>query len=153
MLGASTNLNITSRRLKRLLSDWEGRRRGREFPSRADFDPLDLIYIMGNLSLLDVSYNPLRFHYRIHGSNLSQRMGKDMTNKSVDEISAPKHAQQVRKQLTGVIENRAPASYSGESEYQAVYVPRDVELLLLPLAADGTAIDMIMYAVVWGPES
>src|SRR3984957_4749406 len=94
MLGASTNLNITSRRLKRLLSDWEGRRRGREFPRRAEFGPLDLIYIMGNLSLLDVSYNPLRFHYRIHGSNLSQRMGKDMTNKSVDEISGPNPPQQ-----------------------------------------------------------
>jgi hypothetical protein len=153
MLGVSTNLNITSRRLKHLLNDWEDRLRGREFPCRADFDPEDLKYVLGNLSLLDVFYNPLRFHYLIHGSNLSQRMGKDMTNKSIDEIPAPKHAHQVREQLTGVIERRVPAAFRGQSEYPAVYVPRDVELLVLPLAADGTIIDIIMYAVVWGPES
>ena len=152
MLGVYANLNITSRRLKRLYGDWENRRRGREFPSRADFTPDDLQYILGNLSLLDVAYDPLRFHYRIHGTNLSQRMGKDMTNKSIDEIPAPKHAEQVREQLTGVIERRAPAAFSSLSEYPAVYVPRDVELLVLPLAADGTTIDMIMYAVVWGRE-
>jgi hypothetical protein len=142
-------IEIAAPRLKRLLSDWETRRRGREFPTRADFSPLDLKYIMGNLSLIEVTYNPLHFRYRIHGTNLAQRMRMELTNKSIDDIPAPKHAKQVRAQLTEVVERRVPLAFRDEDEYPADYVPRDVEILALPLAAEGKTITMIMYAVVW----
>jgi hypothetical protein len=140
---------IKSSRLKRLLSEWEARQRNRDFPARGDFTPFDLKYILGNLSLIDVAYDPLRFHFRIHGSNLAERLGKEMTNKSADELPNPDFATRVQRQFTEVIQRRAPMIFSNESEYPGDHLPHEVEALLLPLSDDGKTIDMIMSAVVW----
>src|SRR4051794_23492799 len=43
-------IEIESATLRRLYADWDARRRGRKLPARADFDPLELKYILGNLS-------------------------------------------------------------------------------------------------------
>jgi hypothetical protein len=143
---------IVSPRLQRLLHDWEERRRGREFPARADFTPFDLQYILGNLSLLDVTYDPLRFRYRLHASNLAQRMDKEMTNKSIDDIPVPDHAIRVRQHFTEVVERRIPVVYKrggGDSDFRDDFLPADCEVLVLPLSSDGTTINMLMSALVW----
>jgi hypothetical protein len=147
-----TMVSIASPRLKQLLSDWESWRRGREFPSRADFSPLDLKYILGNLSLLNVTYNPLRFRYRVHATNLSQRMIKDMTNKSIDDIPVPDHAKLARSHLTEVVQRRVPVVCTHDSQFPDDHLPHDCEVLGLPLSSDGKTIDMLMSAMVWGRE-
>lgn len=146
---------ILSPRLQRIFHDWEEWRRDRELPSRADFSPLDLGYILGNLSLIDVAYNPLRFTYRLHASNLTQRMNKEMTHKSIDDLPAPDHARRVRKHFTEVVERRVPIVYRRSGD-DAV-LPKDqtlpdCEVLVLPLSSDGKLIDMLMSALVWDRE-
>jgi hypothetical protein len=146
---------IAAPRLRRLLRDWEDRRRGREFPSRADFTPFDLKYIMGNLSLLDVDYNPLRFRYRIHASNLAKRMNKEMTKKSIDDIPVADHAMRVRKHFSEVVRRRIPVVYKrggGDSDFPDDHLPPEYEVLVLPLSSDGKTIDILMSALVWDVE-
>jgi hypothetical protein len=56
-------------------------------PSRADIDPLDLRFAIGNLILVDaIEAEPLRFRVRLHGTNLSERMDFDLTGKMLDEM-------------------------------------------------------------------
>jgi IS5 family transposase len=62
------------------------RSHGRELSSRADINPLDVKYILGNLSLINVACEPLQFTHRIHASDLSQRTDTKMTNKSTDDL-------------------------------------------------------------------
>jgi hypothetical protein len=56
---------IHNESLRRLYDYWNGKRAGREFPSRADLDPLELRWIVGNLLLLDVQRDPPRFRFRV----------------------------------------------------------------------------------------
>jgi hypothetical protein len=140
---------IRAPRLKRLLEDWESRRNGREFPGRADFTPADLKYILGNLSLIDVAYDPLRFSYRLHASILSQQIGKEMTKKSVDEMPSAGHAQLAREHFTEVVQKRVPIAHRRDHVFIDVDAPHDCEALVLPLSSDGTVIDMLMSALVW----
>jgi hypothetical protein len=143
------SLGIRNARLRRLHADWEERRRGRAFPSRADFRPEELNYILGNLSLLDVLHDPLRFRYRVHATNLAQRIGMEFTGKWVDEIPNPIHADGARTHFTEVIERRTPIVYRRRHEFVTDNLPHDCEILALPLAGDGRTIDMLMSAFVW----
>jgi len=141
-------LDIRSPSLQRLYQDWKERQRGRAFPARADFDVLDLGYIIGNLSLLDVRYDPLRFRFRLHASGVTERVGYEMTGKFVDELPTREMREMVRRHYEAVVERRAPIV-----EVRARQIVDDrmlpCEVLALPLAADGSTIDMLMSGVVW----
>src|SRR5260221_12473198 len=67
--------------LDRLYAYLEAKRGTREFAARRDIDPLDFAYALGNVILLDVLYQPLRFRFRLVGSVISGRVGYDMTGK------------------------------------------------------------------------
>ncbi|MGH6969146.1 MAG: PAS domain-containing protein, partial [Stellaceae bacterium] len=95
--------------LQRLHRDWESRRRDRRMPARADFDPVDLKYVLGYLSLVDVRRNPLGFRFRIHASNVAARVGFDLTGKDVDAIADVHYRKLVRAHYIAVVERRGPA--------------------------------------------
>jgi hypothetical protein len=145
-------LELRAPRLKRLYEAWQERRQGREFPRRADFSPLDLTYILGNLSLLDVAYEPLRFRFRLHASHLSERFGFEMTNKSVDEMPIVSHGRMARTHYTEVVERRMPVAHARDNLFIDCNTKRECEGLVLPLARDGKTIDMLMSALIWNPE-
>ncbi|MDE1904699.1 MAG: PAS domain-containing protein [Alphaproteobacteria bacterium] len=147
------SLGIRDARLTRLLADWEARRHGRTFPARVDFTPHDLKYLIGNLSLLDVAYAPLRFRYRIHATRLAQRVGVEMTGKWVDESPNRAHVSGATSHFTEVIERRTPIVYRRVREFVTDKLPHNCEILALPLASDGTTIDMLMSAFVWDDDA
>jgi hypothetical protein len=145
-------VEVAAPSLKRLLGDWENWRRGREFPSRADFTPFDLKYILGNLALLDVAYDPLRFHYRLYGSNLRVRLGMEMTNRSIDDIPTPIHARLAKEHYTEAIACRVPTVHLREHDLITKSAPHGCEVLVLPLSNDGKAINMLISALIWDTE-
>ena len=143
------SLGIRDTRLQQLYADWEARRHGREFPARTDFTPHDFAYVLGNLSLLDVAYDPLRFRYRVHATKLAQRIGLELTGKWVHEIPNSGHAEGARAHFTEVVNRRTPIIYRREQEFVTDNLPHNCEILALPLARDGSTIDMLMSAFVW----
>ncbi|SRR5579875_62375 len=143
------SLGIRDPQLRRLHGDWERWRNGRLFPSRADFTPHDVRYLIGNLSLLDVVYNPLRFRYRLHATRLAQRIGLELTGQWVDAIPNAAHAAGAQTHFAEVIEQRAPVVYRRIQEFITDNLPHNCEILALPLANDGATIDMLMSAFVW----
>lgn len=141
-------LDIKAPMLRRLFEDWEQRRRGRQFPARADFDPLDLKYILGDLSLIDVLRDPLRFSFRLHASNLVDRGGIDMTGRLLDEMPDERRRANALRHYQKVMATRQASVTSFAREYTD-HRSWDCEVLVLPLAADGTTIDMLMVAFAW----
>jgi hypothetical protein len=141
-------LEIRTATLQRLHRDWESRRGGRDFPARGDFDVLDFKYVIGQLALLDVNYEPLRFRFRLHGTGISQRVGYDMTGKELDDLPPPLVRALVRRHFAEVVERRTPIVELREREIKD---DRRVESesLALPLAADGKTIDMLMVGVIF----
>jgi len=141
-------LDIKAPPLRRLYGDWDQRRSGREFPARADFDPVDLKYILGDLTLVDVLHDPLRFRFRLHASNLADRGGIDMTGRLLDEMPDARRRNNALRHYMKVLDTRRPSVIFLRNEYtdQRSW---HCEVMVLPLAADGTTIDMLMAAFAW----
>jgi hypothetical protein len=141
----------SSLKLRRLYQDWSDRRRGREFPSRADFAPDDLKYVIGDLALIDVAYEPLRFQYRIYPSNLARRLGVELNKKNITEIPNPVHRSRAMRHFTEVLERRAPIAHYHDLELNTESAPHNCDILVLPLSGDGNTINMFMVGFEWDP--
>jgi hypothetical protein len=139
-------IELRSVHSRRLYDDWENRRRDGRFPARADFDPLDLRYIIGNLSLLDVLRDPLRFRYRLHATNTTEWQGFDLTGKEIDDSPNIERRAPIKDHFAEVVARRTPLVRLHEWQTEN-YGTRRHEALVLPLASDGIMIDMIMSAV------
>lgn len=131
--------------LQRLYAYWEERRAGRTFPSRADISPQDFAFVLGDLSLIDVLYDPLRFRIRLQGSNTVMRLGYELTGRFADDIPDPEYRRLTLNTYRRVVEGRRPIR-----EVREQTLDRKVhryEAIWLPLAADGATVDMIMVCV------
>ena len=138
-------MELRSPHLQRLYRDWHAWRGARPFPSRADVDPLALPYMTGNLTLVDVFYNPQRFFYRLHASTSAERIGFDLTGKFLDSLPDQNLRGTVKGTLLSVLKSRAPHLVSHYNRSVAGDVTGDLEVLVLPFSTDGHAIDMIAY--------
>lgn len=128
--------------LQRILEYWNQRRGDREFPARRDIDPVEFGYALGHVSLIEVQYAPLRFRFRLVPSAISHYLGYEMTGKYADEIREPELKAFLVARYTKVVNQRRPLAEMGDHildgrrwRHQAIY---------LPLAADGTTIDMLL---------
>lgn len=128
--------------LLRLYDYWETRRRGRSFPARADLDPVEFRFALGNVTLIDVLYDPLRFRFRLVGSLMAQRMGWDLTGRMVDAVPDAQYRESVIQGFRKVVEIRRPNTTLYERDIDGK--PRRFQVLRLPLAADGETIDMLL---------
>jgi hypothetical protein len=140
---ADIGIDIKRPKLRRLYGDWLERRRGRPIPARADFDILDFRYILGDLNLLDVLYEPLRFRFRVHATNAVARLGFDLTGKTIDSYPDPEYRRIVREHFTAAVELRAPQRIVRDP-----YRFRDRVLrwegLILPLSTGGSTVSMLL---------
>jgi len=141
---------LTNPALLRLHAEWEARRRPPRFPARADFDPAEMKYIIGNLSLVEVRRHPLRFYFRVHASNIAARTGFDMTHKFLDQYTDAKHRAQILDHYLRTLDERQPIAARRAHQFTDRMVWVDCEVLALPLASDGSNIDMLMTGFVWG---
>jgi hypothetical protein len=128
--------------LMRLYDYWAERRRGRSFPSRQDIDPVEFKFALGNVTLIDVLHEPLRFRFRLVGTLMAQRMGWDLTGKMVDETPDAAYRDSIIAAYKQIVETRRPSTvlYERTIDGQA----RRFEVLRLPLAADGETINMLL---------
>jgi hypothetical protein len=133
--------------LRQLYIYWDERRHGREFPARRDLDPIEFRFALGHIMLIDVLHDPVRFRFRLHGSELSLRAGYDMTGKLVDELPNPKNRTILLARCRSLMETRCPARVLDQRRLGRRLFT--YEALWLPLAGDGSAIDMLMGGVVY----
>jgi hypothetical protein len=107
---------------------WDGKRRDRAMPSRADIDPLEMSSWLAGTALVDVKHTPdgpapYELRYRLVGTRPTALRGQE----------------NYRLVITGKTHvydwDRTPAT-DGFS--------REAETLLLPLSADGETVDMVL---------
>lgn len=141
----SALLSLEDPSLVRLYAYWNEKRGARPFPSRRDIDPLDLGYILGWLILVDVGYEPLRFRFRLYGSNLVDQMRIDMTGQDLSEHPGPEYRNYIEQQWRNTVEKQHPtySSFEGWLDDRRLRVAA----LRLPLSSDGRVIDMLLVAI------
>jgi len=138
---------FTEPHLHRLYEYWRRRRGTRRFPARSDIDPLDFSYILGNIMLIEVLRNPLRFRMRVHGSRMTQRAGYDLTGKFLDELPIADYRNYVIERCKGLTEAGEPALVHHDRVLDGRR--RRYEALWLPLSENGVDVTMLMAALVY----
>jgi hypothetical protein len=131
--------------LRRVYDYWHARKQGREFPSRADIDPLDLGFALGNLTLIDVMHDPLRFRYRLLGSVTAQRWNVDLTGKMVDEHPEPERRDFILNNYRNVVTNREPLIIQGSRLLDGRQW--NFDSVIMPLAKPDGVIEMLLVCV------
>jgi hypothetical protein len=102
---------IPSELLQRMLVYWQSKCGGHAMPARADIDPLEFAWGLGNVSLLDVERDPLQFRYRLAGSKLARIMEVDLTGRSIDDIRQVEFRNLMRRHLQELVETAQPSIY------------------------------------------
>jgi hypothetical protein len=139
------DLQIEQPSLRQLYAYWNGKRGERRYPARVDINPLELGFVLGNLSLIDVLHDPLRFRVRLQGSLAALRLGYDVTGKFVDEVPDPEFRQVMLDTYRGIVERGEPMRAVREQIYDSR--THRYEIVWLPLSDDGATINMLIACV------
>jgi len=133
---------ISDDTLRRLYQYWNEKRGGRRFPARRDIDPLDFAYVLGWVTLVDVTYNPVRFRFRLYGSELSHRIGLDLTGTYADQHPNREFGAMLQRSWQEVVDRAEPICV----RYDRVVDNRTQpwEALRMPMSSDGATIDMLL---------
>ncbi|MEO9904347.1 PAS domain-containing protein [Nisaea sp.] len=77
---------LEDERLQRLLSYWREKADGRTGASIASIDPTEMRFVLGYLMLLDVIEDGFDFRYRLYGTMISERFGRDVTGSTLRQF-------------------------------------------------------------------
>ena len=124
---------------------WVSRRPQGLLPGRQHIDPTEIPRLLRGLWLIDVARNPFRFRYRLVGTRIVEALGMDPTGRWLDE--AHPHARTVPgffKRYERAVETGVPSRRRGTALLWSNRDHRAIENILLPLAADGRTVDMLM---------
>jgi hypothetical protein len=133
---------IPSELLQRMLTYWQSKCGGHPMPSRADIDPIEFAWGLGNVSLLDVERDPLQFRYRLAGSKLTRIMEVDLTGCSIDDIKQADSRDLMRKHLQEIVQTAKPSVYCISITNGGG--PQTYLRLALPLRAADGSVGMIL---------
>ena len=134
-----------SRSLVHLLRLWRSKCRQDLIPARADFSHTELRPWFGYLILLDVIDGGADFHYRLFGSSIASYLGIEMTGKRLTRHPNRAAVDFYLESHRMAVRTRVPVMGEGWPEMGKVKLRRR---LIMPLAADGTTVDIVMTASV-----
>lgn len=133
-------------KLSNLLDLWVQRCGDRSLPARRDFAIEDLRPWLGHLALIEVGGAPARFRVRLAGTILTAYEGQDDTGRYLDEVIPAAELAGRLAPYRECVQSRQPVLdvplFPAELHALRVY-----QRLLLPCAADGGAVDIIILAV------
>jgi hypothetical protein len=127
---------------------WRSKCAGRRMPRRADLDVLEMRAFMGSMFLFDVIDGGRDFRFRLIGTHLVEKFGRDSTGKTFNEVYSGGDPGAVNW-LRGVYERVATEAVPIWSRAPLDQVGRDFVVstaIHLPLSADGATVNMIFGA-------
>lgn len=137
-------LDFHSPRLREAVALWQGKvaAAGR-LPDRSAFTTREFMRFEGNISLIDVERDPLRFRFRLIGSAVTERLSHDHTGQYVDAAYLPAYYDAAVAGYQYCLSEKRPIRSFG---YMA---PAGMDFLAfesvdIPLSADGQEVTMIV---------
>jgi hypothetical protein len=114
-------------------------------PGRQHITPEDISPLLSRLWILDVFRDPLRFRYRLVGTEIVRSLQRELTGVWLDEAQ-PLAVQDVdvRDRYRFVVDTGQAAWRRGPTMWTHDPNRRVVENCLAPLATDGVTVDMIV---------
>jgi len=118
-------------------------------PGRQHFDPLQIHTLLPNIWLIDVVRPHMRFRYRLVGTRITEALG-DTTGRWLDEVHPDFHPGSPTHQNYVSVAEQGELDWRRGRPVLMAYSERcaEVERILLPLASDGAAVDVIVALTV-----
>ncbi|WP_439816189.1 PAS domain-containing protein [Zavarzinia sp. CC-PAN008] len=126
-------------------------------PLRQDIDPralkpvLPFVFMAERGAVPGAGLSGGPFRLRLVGTALVGLFGRDVTGCLLSEALAPAVATEVAARFESVLQTTAPTLWHGIVDRGAGSQPLAVQSLNLPLSSDGTCVDRILGAMVFGP--
>jgi hypothetical protein len=140
-------MDIVDWRLKRLYEYWLDLRKSRHFPTRRDIDPLDIVFVLGHVMLVDVMRNPLKFKVRLHGSEMVTLARYELTGKFINDIPVSDYRHYVIEQCKCLVETGEPLHVTNSRVVDSRVLP--YEALWLPFSEDGNEVTMLLCGLIY----
>jgi hypothetical protein len=121
-------------------------------PGRRNFHPTDIPRLLQWIWLVDVQHAPLRFKYRLVGTAHVDAANDNPTGRWYDEVH-PRFGQSTAyPQFVAVAERAQVAFYRGPPVYVIDEKYKTIERLILPMAQNGSDVDMLLAITVLDPN-
>jgi hypothetical protein len=132
-------------RLMPVLGVWQRAAEAGQSLRRRDLDPLAFHHLLATSYLVDVvRQDPggtadatVRYRYRLIGSTIVERLGRDRTGWWLDEVYPPETYQIVARSFDEVVRRRAPVRSHGDTSFANSRGRYLFDALEVPLAGDG----------------
>ncbi|MDJ0948683.1 MAG: PAS domain-containing protein [Alphaproteobacteria bacterium] len=130
---------------RELYAYWAAKKPKDGLPSRKQVDPIDISKLLPRIFLADVVWDAgkPRIRFRLVGSTLVERFGRDISGLWMDEAYDDDYLQEVLPGYLEMVETRKPHY----ARLTATYADKEHMTycrLICPLASDGQNIDMII---------
>jgi hypothetical protein len=136
---------IKSVRVRQAYEYWLRKAAGGRLPSRNDIKPRELVGVLDQIFLVDVTQRPLTFHFRLFGSALTKWAGKEYTGFSFN-ANGDSNWRTTFNDYRSVVESHVPRC----DERSAPWASKDfytIERMVAPLSADGRTVEMLFGAL------
>jgi hypothetical protein len=134
----------THESLKEVYAYWLTKRGSRIAPPRSAIRSEELALFLPNITLLEVVGEPPRFHYRLHGTRLTEAYGENPIGKFLDEIDLGSGKTGIIRHYSKVVKECRPhvarVRYTKQGDGRLL----DYERIGLPLSDDGKAVNMVI---------
>lgn len=130
--------------LRELADYWLAQRGDAAMPRRANIDPIHLKSHLPRLVLADVLHDPLRFHFRVVGTDLEYQLGRRYTGTTIDASAGA-----FFKPYQVCVEQVRPTREYVRYDFDDGGPIGEFERLLLPLSEDGKTVTMVFGEVVY----
>jgi hypothetical protein len=113
-------------------------------PGRQHLDPVDIPKLLPNVWLLDVVGTPPRFRTRLVGTALRRAGIPLRPGVFIDDPVPPEHRETMLSRIREITASRQPQWRRGRPFLPHATEVFEIERIFLPLAADGTNVDMLL---------
>jgi hypothetical protein len=125
---------------------WLRKSAGGHLPRRSDIKPRELRGLLPYVFLIDVAQEPLRFTFRLVGTEITRRAGAEYTGFTFSDQESASNWQAVFDDYRSVVDTRLPR----RDERTAPWVSKEFyrfERMVAPLSSDGKTVDMLFGAL------
>ncbi len=125
---------------------WNGKRGSRAMPARADIDPWELRGCLPRLFMVDILPGTADYRFRLLGTEITERYGRDSTGKTLREVYGLKNPQvyeTILSMYATLRESRRPVLAIGTLSV----IGKDFisyESLHLPLSDDDARVNIVL---------
>lgn len=130
--------------LQKLHRYWLKKKGDRDMPHRADIHPDEIVELLSGIVLVDVEYNPVRFKFRLVGTDAVLALGRDLTGRYLDEFSS---GFPIQKRFQWLADHGTPYYATSRLDWLDRNF-QEYHVLGLPLGGEQGDVNMILCGII-----